>query len=68
MQSVSAKGSTHVRIRGGGVASVLTVVQLFGGQEKMEMVQAVVQLVLQLYTILGGQEKDDVVVQGHQSF
>ena len=34
------------------------------GQEKMEMVQAVVQL----YTILGGQEKDDVVVQGHQSF
>ena len=30
----------------------------------MEMVQAVVQL----YTILGGQEKDDVVVQGHQSF
>ena len=30
MQSVSARGSTHVRIRGGGVANVLTVVQLFG--------------------------------------
>ena len=47
---------------------VITMVQPFGGQEKMEVVQLVVQLVLQLYTILRGQEKDEVTVQGHQSF
>ena len=48
-------------------AVVQTEVQLVGARVQAG-VQSVVKLVVQLYTILVRKEKEEVVVQGHQSF